>query len=44
MIKKQIKINFKHKKPNYKKWLLSIEMNFQSYIFKNRQIFTFKYK
>ena len=42
--KKQLKINFKHKKLNYEKWVVSIEISFWSYIFKKRQINNFKHK
>ena len=42
--KNQIKINFKHKKLNYEKWVVIIVMNFQSYIFKNWNIIDFKNK
>ena len=34
-LKKQIKINFKHKKLNYEKWVMNLVVLFQSYIFKN---------
>ena len=34
-LKNQIKINFKHKKLNYEKWVLNLVALFQSYIFKN---------
>ena len=34
-LKKQIKINFKHKKLNYEKWVINLVALFQSYIFKN---------
>ena len=34
-LKNQIKINFKHKKLNYEKWVVNIVVLFQSYIFKN---------
>ena len=42
--KKQIKINFKHKKLNYEKWCMNLVMVFQSYIFKNQNIINFKHK
>ena len=42
--KKQIKINFKHKKLNYEIWCVNLVMVFQSYIFKNRNIINFKHK
>ena len=43
-LKKQIKINFKHKKLNYKKWFVRLVVYFWSYIFKNRYIIIFKNK
>ena len=43
-LKKQIKINFKHKKLNYKKWFVRLVVDFWSYIFKNRYIIIFKNK
>ena len=43
-LKKQIKINFKHKKLNYRKWVINLVVLFQSYIFKNWNIIDFKHK
>ena len=42
--KNQIKINFKHKKSNYKIWCVSIVSYFRSYIFKKLQINNFKHE
>ena len=43
-LKKQIKINFKHKKLSYRIWVERIVFNFWIIFFKNRQIIDFKHK
>ena len=42
--KNRIKIDFKHKKLNYKKWVVNLVIDFRSYIFKNHYIIIFKNK